>query len=173
MIRMHSSSHGQTVLQFFIDYGMTTDNGGSRFVHLVLTAAQDLGEYLDRQRSDGKSDDAERRQRLAAHGVHVGERIRRGNLPELVRVVDDRGKEVDGLDEGQTIGQPKDSRVIEGLSTNENSGIGSRVQRRESAGQVTRTQLGGSTRAAGELSQSKCLFAKVGHGALVLSTMES
>jgi hypothetical protein len=76
------------------------------------------------------------------------------------------------LHEGETVGQPKHPRVIEGLSTNEDSGIGSRVQRRERAGQVTRTQLGGSTRAAGELGQSKRFLAKVGHGALVLSTQE-
>jgi hypothetical protein len=76
------------------------------------------------------------------------------------------------LHEGETVGQPKNSRVIEGLSTNEDSGIGSRVQRRERAGQVTRTQLGGSTRAAGELGEAEGFFPDVGHGALVRSTLE-
>ena len=77
-------------------------------------------------------------------------RVGGGNLPELVGIVDDGREEVHGLDERETVGQPEDSRVIEGLATDEDSGIGSRVQRREGAGKVTRTQLGGSTGAAGE-----------------------
>jgi len=67
------------------------------------------------------------------------------------------------LHEREFIGQPEDPRVIEGLTTDEDSGIGSRFQRSEGAGQVTRTQLGGSTRAAGELGESECFFANVGH----------
>jgi len=67
------------------------------------------------------------------------------------------------LHEREFIGQPEDPRVIEGLTTDEDSGIGSRFQRSEGAGQVTRTQLGGSTRAAGELGESEGFFANVGH----------
>jgi len=84
-------------------------------------------------------------------------------LSELVRVIDNGGKEVDRLYQREVVGQPEDPRVIEGLTTNENSGIGSRVQRREGAVQVTRTQLGGSTRAAGELGEAESLGSKVGH----------
>jgi len=71
------------------------------------------------------------------------------------------------LHEREIIGQPEDPRVIEGLATDEYSGIGSRDERRESAGQVTRTQLGGSTRAAGELGQSEGFFSQVSHGSPV------
>ena len=130
---------------------------------LVLPTAQDLGQNLDRQRADWKANDAHRREWLPAHGVYVGECVGRGDLTEEIRIVDDGREEVDGLDEREVLGQPEDPRVVEGLTTNENSGIGSRVQRREGAGQVTRTQLGGSTGAASELGESERLGAKVGH----------
>jgi hypothetical protein len=81
----------------------------------------------------------------------------------LIRIVDDGGKEVDGLNQRETIGQPENARVVEGLATDEDSGIGSRLQRGERAVQVTRTQLGGSTGAAGELSQSERLSSKISH----------
>ena len=113
--------------------------------------------------ADGKADDAERREWFTAHRVDIGQRVGRGDLSEVVRIVDDRREEVDRLHEREIIGQPEHPRVIEGLTTDEDSGIGSRDERRESAGQVTRTQLGGSTRAAGELGQSEGVFPEVSH----------
>jgi hypothetical protein len=65
-----------------------------RLLRLERAAAQDLGEHVGRQRRVGKADDAERRQRHAAHRVHVGQRVRRGDRAEVERVVDDRREEV-------------------------------------------------------------------------------
>jgi hypothetical protein len=96
-------------------------------VHLVLAAAKNLGKDFDRQRPNRKTDDAECGERLTAHGIHVGERVRGSDLPELVGIVDDGCEEVDGLNESQTVGQPEDSRIIEGLATDEDAGIVSRV----------------------------------------------
>ena len=88
-------------------------------------------------------------------------------MSEEIRIVDNGREEVDGLNESQIVGQPENARVIEGLTTNEDPGIGSRVQRREGAGQVTRTQLGGSTGAAGELGESEGLFSDVSHNGIL------
>lgn len=163
VVGVNPAGHGESVLQFLVDDGMPADDGCASLMDLVLSSAEDFTEYLDRQLRGRKSDDAERGQWLTAHGVHVGQRVGGSDLAELVRIVDDRREEVDGLDERETVGQPEDPRVIEGLATDKDSGIGSRVQRREGAGKVTRTQLGGSTRAAGELGKAEGFFSDVGH----------
>ena len=163
---MNAPGNRKTVFQLFIDDRVSTDDRCPRFVNLVLSSTKNLGEDFDRQRADGKADNAKRCEWLTTHGVHIGQSVRGSDLSELVWIVDDGREEVDGLNERETIGQPENSRVIEGLSTDKDAGIGSRVQRREGAGQVTRTQLGGSTRAAGELGQSEGFFSEVGHDAI-------
>ncbi len=57
------------------------------------------------RRFDRKRDDVERRQRHAAHGVDVRERVGRGDATEIVRVVHDGREEVDRLDEREVVGQ--------------------------------------------------------------------
>ena len=41
---------------------------------------------------------------LAAHGVHVAQRVRRGNLTKEIRIVHNGGEEVDRLDDGDLVG---------------------------------------------------------------------
>ncbi len=90
-------------------------------------------------------------------------RVRRGDLSELVRVVDDRREEVDGLHDRDVVGHAKDPRVIERFVADEDSRIGLSRERRERGGQVTRTHLGRSTRAARELGQAEDVLARVRH----------
>jgi hypothetical protein len=141
-------------------------------MHLVLPASQNFRQHFYRQCPDRKAHDAHCGERFSSHGVDIGECVCRGDLPEEIRIVDDWREEIDGLDQCQRIGQPENPRIIEGLATNEDSGIGSRVQRREGAREVTRTQFGGSTGAARELGQTKSLFAKVSHGCSIRGTLD-
>jgi MHS family metabolite:H+ symporter-like MFS transporter len=69
------------------------------------------------------ADDVERGERLASHGVDIGERVRRGDPSERVRVIDDGRKEIDGLNEGQIIAQDENARIVEGLAPDEQAGI--------------------------------------------------
>jgi hypothetical protein len=133
-------------------------------MHLILPATKDLSEHLNRQRAHRKANDAQRGQWFASHRVDIGQCIGGRDLAEQVRVVDNRREEVDRLNECEPIRQQENPRVVEGLSTDKDSGIGSRFERREGAGQVTRTQLGGSTGATRELRQPKDLGAVVRHG---------
>ena len=72
---------------------------------------------------DGKADDVQRGERLTAHRVDVGQRVRRGDLPEQIRIVDDRREEVDGLHEREIVGQHEDARVVERLAPNDEARI--------------------------------------------------
>ena len=79
-----------------------------------ICASVSAPEPVERER-----DQVERGQRLRAHRVHVGERVRRGDPAEVARVVDDRREEVDGLHERQLVGDPVDARVVAGLGADQ------------------------------------------------------
>ncbi len=79
---------------------MSADDGAARLDHLAEAAGQNLLQDAEIALL-GKADQGERRERMAAHGIDVAERVGGGDLPEGVRVIDDRGKEVDRLDERQ------------------------------------------------------------------------
>ena len=51
-------------------------------------------------------------ERRAAHRVNVGERVRRGDPAEVVWVVDDRRKEIDRLQQRETVSQQVDAGIV-------------------------------------------------------------
>src|SRR5919106_1278178 len=156
-----AAGNGESVFDLFIDDAVPAGNHGTGLVHRVLSAAEDLGEHLDRRPASGKADNVERRERLPSHRVHIGERVRGGDASKRVRVVDDRRKEIDGLNEGEIIGQDENARIVEGLTPNEQAGVVARREWGYGAREVTRTHLGGSTGAAGERGETEELVAGV------------
>ena len=136
----------------------------SGFVNLVLPTAQDVGEYLQRKRVGGKRRDVHRGERRPSHRVYIRQRVRGSDLPEVVRVIDYRREEVDGLHEHDVVGHAKDPRVVERFVADENARIRLSRERRERVRQVRRTHLGRSAGAARELGQAERLFAGVRHG---------
>ena len=93
-----------------IEWPPTTDAPAAR--HDVEAAAQDLAQDVAAEPLEREGDDVQRRERRAAHRVDVGERVGRGDAPEVVGVVDDGGEEVDRLDEREVVAQPEDGRVV-------------------------------------------------------------
>src|SRR6185436_2558128 len=148
--RIRPSGDRQAVLELLVDDGVPTDDEGARLVDLVLSSAENVAEDGQRQFPRWKSDDRQRGERLSAHCVDVGQRIRRGDLAEQVRIVDDRREKVDGLHERHVGGQYEDPRVVHRLVPYQQARIGTARQSFECLRQVTRTQLGGSTRATRE-----------------------
>ena len=68
---------------------------------------QDLRVSLAREGHNRK-----RRERLAPHGVNVAQRICRGDLPEKIRVVDDRSEKVKRLHQREVISKTVYPRVV-------------------------------------------------------------
>ena len=118
---------GQPELELLVDDAVPPDDDRAGLVHLVLTAAEDLGEHVGREFSSGKSDDVQRREWLTAHRIDVRQRIRCRDLPEEVRVVDDRREEVDRLHEREIVGQHEHAGIVERFAANEQARI--RLQR--------------------------------------------
>ena len=59
-----------------------------------------------------KADHGQRAQRPTTHGIHVAQRVDCGDLAESVRIVNDRGEEIYGLNEGELIGNFVHAGVI-------------------------------------------------------------
>src|SRR6185437_2583165 len=155
--RIGAAGHGDAELELFVDDGVATDDDRAGLVDLVLPAAQDFGEDLERQLAGGETDDVERGERLAAHGVDVGEGVGGGDLAEGVGVVDDRREEVDGLDEREIVGEDEHAGVVEGLAPDEEPGIGVEREGAEGGREIAGPELGGAPGTAGERRQPDAL----------------
>jgi len=108
--------------------------------------------------------DVQTQLRLAAHGVHIAQRIRRGDLTEEVRVVHNRGEEVDRLDDGNLVGDAVHGGVVAAVVADQKRGIRHIRQVSKNFCQGTRPQLGGSTRRLCHLRETQLVV----HGAHLL-----
>src|SRR5207253_9576181 len=64
-------------------------------------------------------DDGEREDRTRPHGVNVGQRVGRGDAPEIVRVVYDRHEKIGGGDHRLLVVQTIHGGIVAGLDTHE------------------------------------------------------
>jgi hypothetical protein len=92
----------------------------------------------------GKHDEIERRQRLAAHGVDVADRVRGGDTAKRKRVVDHRRKEVDRSDDRQPAAHAIDARVVVRVGADEHVRISDRRQLCQHAREIPRPYLRGA-----------------------------
>ena len=76
-----------------------------------------------------KADDGERGQRSAAHRIYIAQGVGRSDLTEGERVIDQRGKEVDGLHQRLVRPNAVNSRIVRGLKPNQQIRVGLRRKR--------------------------------------------
>ena len=94
---------------------MATRNWDVRFGANRFTALNDFSDDVERQFVYRHADQRQRHDRCAAHGVHVGNRIGRGNPAEVIRVIDNRHEEVRGRDQRLLVIEFINSGVIGGF----------------------------------------------------------
>ena len=144
--------HRQAVLHLLVGDGVAPGQGASGLQHLFAAApenlAQDVQVHLLR-----KTDDVQRRFHFAPHGVDVAEGVGGGHLPEKVGVVQHGWEEVQGLDDGQVIGEAVHGGVVAGLGANEQIGVGGPGQLLQHPAQGRRAQLGGASTASAKLQR--------------------
>ena len=83
----------------------------ARLADLGRRAGEDLGHHVARQVL-GEGRDRQREQDPAAHREDVRQRVRRGDLAERPRVVDERREEVERADDREVVADPVDRRVV-------------------------------------------------------------
>ena len=75
-----------------------------------------------RQHADRHADQRQRHDRLAAHGVHVGDRVGGGDAAEVVGIVDDRHEEIGGGDQRLLVVELVDGCVVGGFDAHQQLG---------------------------------------------------
>ena len=85
--------------------------------YIVLMAH--TNEDVDRQHLMWEADDAEGGHGNSAHGVAIAQRVGGGDRPEIPRVIDDRGEEIDRLHERQLVADLVHAGVVPGLVADE------------------------------------------------------
>jgi hypothetical protein len=119
---------------------------------LILTASQDLSENRQRKVGSGKRDNVESSHRLPSHRIDVGECVRRSDLTEVVRIVDDGREKIHRLDECEIVRDEIHAGVVERLTPNQKAWIAHGRERRKNRRQVARTHFRRSTCAPRESS---------------------
>ncbi len=124
-----------------------------------LPARDDALNRLDRDFADRHAEQRERHDRLAAHRIHVGDRVGRGDASEIERIVDDRHEEVGRRDERLRIVQAIDGRVVARLGADEQIRKGARERRlRQNFAQQRWRELAASAAAVRKLRQADCTW---------------
>ncbi len=129
----------------------------------LRAAAQDLSEQLHRELRDRPADEVQREERPRAHRPHVGERVRRGDAAEPVRVVHDGREEVDRLDDRLGVREPVHGGVVARLGPDERARVIDPGHVAQHLRQIRRADLAGSTRAVAEAREADLLLGL--HGA--------
>ena len=108
---MHEAGHGETVERLRALNGVAARDDRAGLIGLVVAAAQNILHGLLRH-AGRETHDIKRELRLAAHGVYVAQRVRRGDLTEEIRIVHNGGEEVDRLDDGDLVGDAVHGGVV-------------------------------------------------------------
>ena len=158
--RVGQAHHGQAVLGHLVVDGVAARDHAAGLGGHVGPAAQHLAQQRDVEPVGGPGGQVESEQRAAAHGVHVGQRVGGGDPAPVVRVVDDRGEEVGGQDQGPVAVQGQHRGVVtlggadEQVSGGRSGGAeASRAQRGEHLLELGQRQLAGAARAGREGGQ--------------------
>ena len=128
VVRMDESGHGKPVLRLRVVDGVTAGERTAGDLEDGRAPFEHVGERAERKAISRPADDLECRDGPPAHGVHVGQRVGRGDPAPVVRLVDDRGEEVDRLNQCEVIGQPKDPRIIGTSNADQEVGMPCRRQ---------------------------------------------
>jgi hypothetical protein len=120
---MDESGYGVAELQITICQGVAADEGDPGFVKLLSAPAHDLCEYFQVLGTIGRTGDCHGGQRRAAHCVHIAERVGGRDSTEAERIIDNRGEEVERLNERAVCVDPEDTGIIRGRKADEHIGM--------------------------------------------------
>ena len=160
---LHDADDRQAVLGFRVVHGVAADDEALGLGGLGVAALQGTAQYLLVQRCR-EAHHVQRDERLAAHGVHVRQRVGRGDGAELVGVIGDGREEVDGNDERRLVVDAIDRSVVARLRPNQQVGVRQQRNVTQDLAQVLKAQLGRSTRAVGQLGEADGWGFQLGHG---------
>ena len=118
LIRVHEARHSEAVFGLVIVDAVAARDERAGFVDLVVPAAQQRMHCVHGHGfRNGHNVQAELR--FAAHGIHIGKRVRRRDLAEKIRIIRDRREEIHRLHQSEFIADLIDRGIIAFVKTNE------------------------------------------------------
>ena len=102
---------------------MPADKDDAGGMHGIKTAAKDLAQYRNIHAVIGETDNIHRRQGRTSHGVYIAEGIGYGNAAKIIRLIDDRSKEIHRLYQRKVITQFVDTGIFAVLNPGDEVGI--------------------------------------------------
>ena len=154
---MHKAGHAQAVLGLLVQDAVPARDDRARLIYLVIPAAQD-GLHCTVRHGFRHAQQVERGFGLAAHGVDVGQRVRRRDLSEQIGIVRDGREKVHGLHERELVRHAVDRRVVALVEPDEQVWVAVHGQPFEQLGEHARADLGPAPCAARQLGQFDLLF---------------
>ena len=125
---MDRAGDAEAILRLVVGDGMSAGDHRAGLGDLAGAPLKDRGQQVGGQ-VFGESGDVERQQDIATHGVDVAHAVRRRDRAVGPGIVDDRGEEVDRLNDRQLGRELVDRRVVAGLQTNQEVRVGALGER--------------------------------------------
>jgi len=152
---MHHAQHHQAMDRFQRVDGVPARRRNARRGAHRLAAGDDALDHLDRQLVQQRAHQRQRKDGLAAHGVHIRDGVGRGNAAEVERIIDDGREEIGGGDDGLLVVQAIHRRVVAGFGTHQQVRQQAAQWRgRQDLRQHGRRDLAAATTAVAELGES-------------------
>ena len=123
------------------------------FAQLVEAAAEDRGDGFGIEIVFGKRRDRQRRERTAAHRIHVAQRIGRGDLAVEIRVVHDRREEIDRLHQRRSTLPRVHTGIVRSPVVNQDAWVGLDWYSAQHLSELAGCEFARSTSAADHLGQ--------------------
>lgn len=99
--------------------GVSTRDRDAGFGAQGFAAIENTTDRIDGQSVDRHADYRQREQGCAAHGVHVRQRVGRGDGSEVERIIDDGHEKIRGRDDRLAVIDAVDRRVVGCLDTDQ------------------------------------------------------
>ncbi|MFT6499293.1 MAG: hypothetical protein ACJAT6_001429 [Akkermansiaceae bacterium] len=118
-VRVDRSGDGKSIKRFRVLDGVTSGEGAMGFRDFIGASSQDLVDGIEIKLVGWHCDDVHGRDGLPSHGVNIGEGVGGCDLPEEIRVVDDRSEEIECLNQGQVFADAVYGSVVRAGGSNE------------------------------------------------------
>ena len=151
---VHEAQHAEAVLGLVVPDGVAAGDGAAGLGDLVGAPRNDPGGDIRRQVL-GEGSNVEGEHDLAAHRVDIGHGVGGGDGAVLPGVIDERGEEIEGGDDGRARIDAVDGGIVGRPEPGEEVGMRFGVERlgqwRQNLRQGLRARLGRSAAAAGQV----------------------
>ena len=149
VVGVDQAGHGKSVERLGIEHSVATGEGAFSFGHLVGSPEEDLVDDVEREFIGGDGHDVHRGDRLASHGVDVGEGVGGRDLSEEVGIIDDRREEIEGLHNRELFRDFINGGVVRAGGTDKEIGVGDIGDTTQDLREFGLAELGGSSSAGG------------------------